>query len=148
APDQYKKFFRQQLRWKKSWAREGPILASHLWRTRPLAFPATLAATLSGILSPIVILWNVAWEPLKLASAPTFYLLCLYLMSITYALMYRALRKDGIWIYAIASTFFYVSFSLQLFWAILRVRDAKWGTRDASTPAITPGQLSDVAATS
>jgi hyaluronan synthase len=129
APERYPKFFRQQLRWKKSWAREGPILAAHLWRTRPLAFPAALAATLCGLLSPFVVVWNVVVQPLRIDLLPTFYLLCLYLMSITYALMYRALRSDGVWKHGIAATFFYVSFSLQLVWAILRIRDGKWGTR-------------------
>jgi hyaluronan synthase len=38
APDRYRKFFKQQLRWKKSWAREGPILLSHVWRTRTRAW--------------------------------------------------------------------------------------------------------------
>jgi hyaluronan synthase len=130
APDAYGKFFRQQLRWKKSWARESPILASHLWRSHPLAFPAVLIATLSGLMSPIVVLWNLAWQPLGHDLNPSFYLLCLYLMSIIYALMYRALRSDGTWLYAILATFFYISFSLQLFWAIARIRDGKWGTRE------------------
>jgi hyaluronan synthase len=61
APDVYGTFFRQQLRWKKSWAREGPILTAHLWRSHPLAFPAALVATLSGLMSPIVVMWNLVW---------------------------------------------------------------------------------------
>jgi hyaluronan synthase len=48
--------------------------------------------------------------------------------------MYRALRSDGVWKYALLATFFYVSFSLQLVWAIARIRDGKWGTR-AEEPA-------------
>ncbi len=48
VPEGYRKFFRQQLRWKKSWLREGPILMSHIWRTRPLAFPAVLIQTSPG----------------------------------------------------------------------------------------------------
>jgi hyaluronan synthase len=133
APEEYRTFFRQQLRWKKSWAREAPLLAAHLWRTRPAAFPAAFAASLCGVLSPFIVIWNLAFEPTRNGLVPTFYLLCLYLMSILYALMYRALRADGIWKYAILSTFFYVSFALQLVWAIIRIRDGKWGTRDTST---------------
>ena len=136
APEHYGKFFKQQLRWKKSWAREGPILVSHLWRTRPLAFPAALAATVCGLLSPVVVFWNLVVQPLDQGILPSFYLLCLYLMSILYALMYRALRGDGIWKYAIISTFFYVSFSAQLLWAILRIRDGKWGTREELPEAV------------
>ncbi|MBD0291260.1 MAG: glycosyltransferase family 2 protein, partial [Thermoleophilia bacterium] len=129
APDGYRKFFKQQLRWKKSWAREGPILAAHLWRSRPIAFPAALLATLSGIASPVVAVYNVVWQPVVGGLDPLFYLLCLYLMSMAYALLYRALRADGVWKFAVLATFFYVLFSPQLLWAIARVRDGKWGTR-------------------
>jgi hyaluronan synthase len=140
APDQYKKFFKQQLRWKKSWFREGPILATHVWRTHPLAFPAVLIATLSGIASPVVMLINVIWLPLMHGITPVFYVLCLYLMSMTYALMYRSLRSDGIWKYTVLATFFYVSFSIQLVWAILRIRDGSWGTRPSGSaePSLEP----------
>jgi hyaluronan synthase len=132
APEQYRKFFKQQLRWKKSWAREGPILASHLWRSRPLAFPPVLVATISGLASPIVAIYNLVWQPLGHGVSPGFYLLCLYLMSMAYALMYRSLRSDGIWKFAVLATAFYVAFSFQLVWAIIRIRDGSWGTRPAT----------------
>jgi hyaluronan synthase len=141
APTEYRKFFRQSLRWKKSWVREGPILLSHIWRTRPLAFPSVLVATLSGLLSPIVLLWNLVLLPATTLVWPVVYLLALYLMSTAYALMHRAHRADGVWKYSILATFFYVSFSPQLVWAILRVRDGKWGTRGASPGDGGDGQL-------
>ncbi len=141
APEQYHKFFKQQLRWKKSWAREGPILVTHLWRSRPLAFPAALIAALSGLISPLVMVYNVGWQPAAHAVAPFFYVLCLYLMSMAYALMYRSLRADGVWKFAVFATFFYVSFSLQLIWAILRIRDGSWGTRPSAVPAAGAGTV-------
>jgi hyaluronan synthase len=143
APDRYGKFFRQQLRWKKSWAREGPILLTHLWRTRPLAFPFALIATLSGLLSPIVLALNVLWAPIAESLIPAFYLLALYLMAMCYALTHRALRSDGLWRYSIVATFFYVAFSPQLYWAIARIRDGSWGTR---APAGADGPVADDAA--
>jgi hyaluronan synthase len=145
APDRYHKFFKQQLRWKKSWFREGPLLAAHVWRTHPLAFPAVLIATLSGIASPVVALVNIIWLPLMHGITPVFYVLCLYLMSMTYALMYRSLRSDGIWRYTLLATFFYVSFSLQLVWAILRIRDGSWGTRPAGPDGSSRSKRSDPA---
>lgn len=131
APDRYRQFFKQQLRWKKSWAREGPKLTCHLWRSHPLAFPAALVATLSGLMSPLVALYNLGWQPFMHGITPLFYVLCLYMMSMAYALLYRALRADGAWKFAIFATFFYVAFSLQLIWAIARLRDGSWGTRPA-----------------
>lgn len=129
APDQYGKFFRQQLRWKKSWSREGLILASHIWRTRPLAFPAVLIQTFSGYLGPCVMVFNLLIYPSITGTFPIFYLLALYMMSSAYALLYRALRGDGMWRATIAATFFYAFFAPQIYWAILRIRDGAWGTR-------------------
>lgn len=129
APEEYRKFFRQQLRWKKSWSREGPLLLTHLWRTRPLAFPGALVATLAGLLSPLVVFWGVVWKPVTAGTMPLVYVLGLFLVAMAYSLLYRALRRDGLWIYALIGTFFYVAFSAQLVWAILRVRDGSWGTR-------------------
>ena len=129
VPERYGKFFRQQLRWKKSWAREGPILLTHIWRTRPRAFPSVLIATLAGMLSPLVLLYN-ALEPLRHpGTSPLIYLIGLYFVSVAYALLYRGLRSDGLWPYVILGTWFYVAFSAQLLWAIVRLKDGAWGTR-------------------
>jgi len=129
APDGYRKFFRQQLRWKKSWTREGPILLSHVWRTRPLAFPSVLVATLAGLASPLVMIYNLVLHPALTGIIPLLYVTALYLVAMAYGLLHRSQRKDGNWIWAILGTLFYVAFSAQLLWALLRLRDGSWGTR-------------------
>ena len=137
APDAYRQFFKQQLRWQKSFVGESLVLVRHSWRSHPLAFPAILVATIAGIASPLVTVYQVAWQPIVHATAPVFYLVGLYVMNTSYALLYRSQRKDGIWKYAVISAFFYVGFSLQVFWAIIRIRDNRWGTRVA-TPIEAP----------
>lgn len=129
APDRYRQFFRQQLRWKKSWAREGPLLMAHIWRSRPLAFPFVLINTMAGLISPGVLLYNLVWVPAGRLLVPVVYLLGLYLVSFSYGLLHRSLRDDGLAVYAFVGTFFYVAFSLQLVWAVVRLRDSSWGTR-------------------
>lgn len=129
APDRYPKFFKQQLRWKKSWLREGPILLTHVWRTRPLALPSVLVATLAGLLSPFLVLLHLLWAPLAESTMPLIYLLGLYLIAVAYGMFYRAHRRDDLWPWAVVGTFFYLAFSAQLLWAMLRVRDGAWGTR-------------------
>jgi len=62
---------------------------------------------------------------------PVFYLLCLYLLNASYALFYRSHRNDGVWKFALPSAFFYIAFSPQVLWAIIRIRDNSWGTRVA-----------------
>jgi hyaluronan synthase len=132
VPEKYKKFFRQQLRWKKSWLREGPILLSHIWRTRPLAFPAVLIQTLAGLLSPIILIYNLGWHTYTTGVPPALYGIALYLVACTYGLFYRTQRNDGLWKWAIIGTFFFIAFSPQLIWAAVRIRDGSWGTRAIS----------------
>jgi hyaluronan synthase len=128
APDGYQTFFRQQLRWKKSWSREGPLLLAHIWRTRPIALPSVAVQTIAGLLSPLVVLYSLV-QPLIDGRFPAVYFVGLYLVAAAYALVYRMLRNDGMWPYAFVGTFFYILFSPQLLWAIMRIRDGKWGTR-------------------
>ena len=74
APDEYRKFFKQQLRWEKSFVGESLVLVGHTWRSHPIAFPAVLVATVSGIVSPLVMLYQLGWEPITDGTAPVFYL--------------------------------------------------------------------------
>ena len=129
VPDAYRKFFRQQLRWKKSWAREGPRLLVHLWRRRPAAFPFALVGTAVSFVSPFVLGYNLLWAPATTALLPAVYLLALYLVSMAYALLHRSLRDDGQWKWAFVGTLFYVAISAQIVWAVARLRDGAWGTR-------------------
>jgi hyaluronan synthase len=134
VPENYRKFFKQQLRWKKSWLREGPLLLTHAWRTRPLAFPAILIQTVAGLLSPFVLIYNLVWHTVVTGILPTLYVIALYLVACAYGLLYRTKRDDGLWKWAIFGTFFYIAFSPQLIWAAIRVRDSSWGTRGSPEP--------------
>ena len=135
APDRYRNFFKQQLRWQKSFLGESLVLVRHSWRSHPLAFPAILIAAVAGVASPLVTLYQVGWQPIAHGTSPVFYLLGLYVMNTSYALLYRSLRNDGVWKYAVVSAFFYVGFSLQVFWAAIRIHDNRWGTRGATPSA-------------
>jgi hyaluronan synthase len=131
VPVAYEGFFRQQLRWKKSWLRESPILLAHIWRSRPLAFPVVLLSTLAGLLSPFVLLASLILVPIMFGVIPIVYLVGLLLVAFAYGLFHRALSDDGGWIWAVIGTIFYISFSAQMFWALARIRDGRWGTRAA-----------------
>lgn len=131
VPVAYQGFFRQQLRWKKSWLRESPILLAHIWRSRPLAFPVVLLSTLAGLLSPFVVLASLVVVPIMFGVVPIVYLVGLLLVAFAYGLFHRALSDDGGWFWAVIGTIFYISFSGQMFWALVRIRDGRWGTRAA-----------------
>jgi hyaluronan synthase len=135
APERYRQFFKQQLRWQKSFVGESLVLVRHSWRSHPLAFPAILIGAIAGLASPLVTLYQVGWQPIANGTAPVVYLLGLYVMNTSYALLYRSLRNDGVWKYAVVSAFFYVGFSFQVFWAVIRIHDNSWGTRGMAPPA-------------
>jgi hyaluronan synthase len=132
APVRYRTFFKQQLRWQKSFVGESVALIRHSWRSHPIAFPSLFVASVSGIASPLVAVYQVVWVPVTHTTAPVFYLLSLYLLYASCALFYLSRRNDGTWKYAVISAFFYISFSLQIFWAIIRICDNRWGTRVAT----------------
>ena len=144
APTEYRKFFRQQLRWKKSWAREGMLLLGHVWRTRPIAFPSYVVATIAGLLTPLIMVVNLAGRPVFTGTWPLVYILGLYLVSMTYGLFHRAWRADRMWPYAIVGTFFYIAVSLQLLWALVKLRDGSWGTRMSAHPTSDSNPAKDV----
>lgn len=131
VPESYPSFFRQQLRWKKSWIRESPLLLAHLWRSRPLAFPFMLVATAVGFLSPVVLVTSVALVPLAFGVLPITYVLGVFLIAMAYALFHRSRSDNERWVWALIGTFFYLAFAGQVYWAMVRVRDGKWGTRGA-----------------
>ena len=106
------------------------MLMAHAWRTHPLAFPSILVATVAGILSPIVLLHNAVITPATALKAPIVYALGIFLIAMVYSLAHRAMRSDGLWLYACLGTFFYLAFSMQLVWAVAKIRDGAWGTRD------------------
>lgn len=131
VPTAYGPFFRQQLRWKKSWLRESPLLLGHLWYSRPLAFPFMLVATAVGLLSPIVLVVSLSVAPVAVGEFPITYVLGIFLVAMAYGLFHRS-RSDNVrWVWAVVGTVFYLAFSAQIFWAMARVRDGKWGTRGA-----------------
>lgn len=129
VPTQYPGFFRQQLRWKKSWLRESPILLSHIWRSRPVAFPVVLLSTIAGLMSPFVLVASLVVIPMLFGVLPVIYVSGLLLVALAYGLFHRALMSDGRWIWAVIGTVFYISFSGQMLWAMARIRDGRWGTR-------------------
>lgn len=140
VPTRYAKFFRQQLRWKKSWARESLLLLGHIWRSRPIAFPSVLIAVTAGLLSPIIMIANLLGRTLITGVLPAVYLTGLYLVALNYGLFHRAWRDDRLWPYAILATVFYLLASIQLVWALARLRDGSWGTRAPKSrePEISP----------
>jgi hyaluronan synthase len=134
VPTTLRKFFRQQLRWKKSWLRESLYVVRRFWRKNPVAALFTYASIAFPFMAPFVVINAVVGRILEgNASAVWFYLAGTYAMALLYSLFYAFKRQDGMWHHGMTFVLVYMCFLVfQTYWAIMTMRDTRWGTR-AST---------------
>jgi hyaluronan synthase len=130
VPERYRQFFKQQLRWKKSWVRETFIASQFMWRRHPFAAFFFYLGAVFPVISPFVA-FNALVVPL--ASTGTVSYLYVYgatLMAAMYGLYYLARCRSRLWVYGILFSFFYMFVLVwQTYYALLTVRRNHWGTR-------------------
>lgn len=130
VPDKFMIYLRQQQRWKKSWVRETFIASLFMWQKNPLAAASFYSYIFLAILSPIVFFRAVIWYPASSGDWPIIYLMGLFLMLLLHGLFYRSQVGPRAWVLAIISFWFNTVILIwQLPWAIITIRDARWGTR-------------------
>lgn len=130
VPDTFKKFMRQQLRWKKSWTRESLKAGQFIWKKNPIMSISFYLGIILPLLAPFVVIRALIWYPYTTGNFPWFYLMGMALMSLVYGLYYYIYTKDKRWVYGVVFAAFYTIILIwQLPWAILNIRDPKWGTR-------------------
>lgn len=134
VPERMRQFFRQQLRWKKSWLRESFQVLRYFWRKNPVAAVFTYASIAFPFMAPWVVLHAVAGR--LLGGQPGglwFYIIGTYAMALLYSLFYAFKRQDGLWYHGVTFVALYMSVLVfQTYWGMLTMRDTRWGTR-AST---------------
>ncbi len=134
VPDHLRVFFRQQLRWKKSWLRESTYVIRYFWRKNPLAALFTYAAVAFPFMAPWVVLHAVAGR--LVGGQPGglwFYLIGTYAMALLYSLYYAFKRGNGLWHHGMSFVALYMSVLVfQTYWGILTMRDNRWGTRSST----------------
>jgi hyaluronan synthase len=130
VPDTYKKYMKQQQRWKKSWIRETFIAASFMWKKNPLAALFFYAYVFLAFSSPVVFIRAIFWQPYMYGIVPVVYLGGLLLMLILHGIYYRIQVGKRPWFFAMLSFWFHtVILMWQLPWALLTIADTRWGTR-------------------
>ena len=139
APDTLRKFFRQQLRWKKSWLRESIYVVRSFWRKNPLAALFTYASIVFPFMAPFVVVHAFLGRLFGGSlSGLWFYLIGTYAMALLYSLYYAFKRLDGLWHHGMTFVALYMAVLVfQTYWGIFTMRDTRWGTR-ASTVDHTP----------
>ena len=131
VPRKWETFFRQQLRWKKSWIRETTIAARFMYTKHPFAVLAYYGSVIVTVVSPLVALRAVLYLPLTgggISYAP--YLLGLLLVYAFFGLLYYYFTREDHWYYGMAFALIYVAvLSFQNYYALVTVNRNHWGTR-------------------
>lgn len=130
VPEKYGKFFRQQLRWKKSWLRETLIGCRFMWKRHPVACFFYYLGAMFPLMAPIVILNALVFPLFTIHSLSYVYIYGAFLMAMLYSLVYLIFYRDRVWLYGIAFSFFYMTVLVwQTYYAMFTVRRNHWGTR-------------------
>lgn len=130
VPDSFGKYVKQQQRWKKSWIRETFIASLFMWKKTPLAALSFYSYIFLSFISPVVFFRALLWHPVQTGEWPVVYLIGLCLMLLLHGLYYRGKVGRRPWVLAVLSFWFNtVILMWQLPWALLTLRDSRWGTR-------------------
>jgi hyaluronan synthase len=130
VPELLHQFLRQQLRWKKSWLRESTRAVRIMWRKPPVMALFYYLGVLLPFIAPQVVFRALIVSPVFLLSPPVWYLGGVAAIAVFYGLYYRLKTHEKDWYKGIFFTLFYVTLLVaQLPYALLTIRDSKWGTR-------------------
>lgn len=129
VPEKFMPFLRQQLRWKKSWVREGTAAAKFMWRKHPIASWSFYTNLILPVVGPIVVFHGLL-VPLAHLHLPGFYLGGVVALSALFGLFYRLRSWNTTWWYVMLFSLVYVFVLVwQMPYALVRLTDTSWGTR-------------------
>ncbi len=132
VPEKFKVYLKQQLRWKKSWIREGLFAATFMWnKTHPLASAAFYINFSFPILGPILA-GTVLYKSIVTQNPWLFVMFMggFVLLGTVFALFARVYYKAENWIYMpIFSLLFITVFIWQMPYALFTLNKTGWGTR-------------------
>lgn len=130
VPATWDRYFRQQLRWKKSWCRETTIAVRIMWRKHPLAAISYYTGTLLTIFAPIMVLRNMIVLPLLGAGSCLPYVAGLALIYLFFCSVYLYYTRSRYWGYGLMFAGLYLTVMCwQNYYAMVTVSRNHWGTR-------------------
>lgn len=132
VPEKFSVYWRQQLRWKKSWIREGVFASTFMWKKRhPLASFAFYTNFSFPIVGPILA-GSVLAHSITTHN-PLLFMVFMFgflLLGTVFALFVRVYHGLENWYYMPLVSLFFVSvFIWQMPWALITLRKTHWGTR-------------------
>ena len=131
VPEKYMQFLKQQLRWKKSWIREGFVSSSFMWKKHPVAALSFYINLILPTLAPFVVGWVLYmtishYNPLFLAT----FLFGVITMGSLFGSFLYITQKEKYWFYMPLFSIFYTLIMIwQMPYAIVTLRKTHWGTR-------------------
>ena len=131
VPAKFSMYWRQQLRWKKSWIREGVLAGLFMWKKYPLASLGFYIHFSFPFLGPVlagkVLVRSLTTDnPLLFAV----FMLGFMLIGMAFGLFVRIYRHAENWMYMPFFSILFVSILIwQMPYALLTLRNGHWGTR-------------------
>jgi hyaluronan synthase len=130
VPETWLKFFKQQLRWKRSWFRESLIASTFMWYKHPVIAILYYLGVLIPLISPLIVFDNFVYKPVLSGTLPIYYVMGFSLISMLYSLYYAMRRPNTKWPYGLMFCVVYMSvLAWQTYFAILTSHKNHWGTR-------------------
>ncbi len=132
VPETFSVYWRQQLRWKKSWIREGLYASTFMWKTRPLlasfAFYTDFTFPIIGpLLAAFVLFQSIQRQDPYLF---IFFMCGFLLLGVVFSLFARVNHRAPHWLYMpYVSLMFVFVFIWQMPFALATLKDTAWGTR-------------------
>jgi hyaluronan synthase len=131
VPNKLGVLIRQQLRWKKSWLRELTVSGRFMWKKHPAAAISFYAAMIITLVSPIIAFGALFGLPFIGVSFNILgYISGLLLVYALLGVVFYYHTQSPYWYYGLYFALLYVAiFSFQNYYALITVRENKWGTR-------------------
>ena len=130
VPQTWMRFFRQQLRWKKSWFRESLIASTFMWYKHPIIATCFYLGVVLPLVSPLIVLSNFVFGPILLGTLPLYYVMGFGLISLLYCSYYALRRPNTKWAYGLLFCLVYMAvLAWQTYYAMLTSHKNHWGTR-------------------
>lgn len=130
APNKYKVFLKQQMRWKRSWLRESLIAGKFMWKKEPFMALFFYMGLVVPIAAPVVVIYNLIYVPMVHNIFPVTFLVGLLMMALTMSFAQMFFRKSTTWVFGMLFCIYYEAVLLwQMPIAWVTFWKSTWGTR-------------------
>ena len=130
APECWKQYTRQQIRWTRSYLRELVKTSRFMWRKHPVPSLSWYAMMWMPIFEPVVMLQALVIGPILAGHVTGSYIFGVIAITVVWSLHFWSATGRRWWWAGLVFTMSYIGYySWLIYWAMLTLRDRKWGTR-------------------